>query len=349
LLPTADVAQPTPAGSFSRSLEIDRRSVAQLDYRAFLTEYALPGRPVILTGVGDRWLALSRWSLEYFLEALNDEEECDVIRFERPNDFASARTHPGGARETLILMQQRRRRGLTPDDARYYIINWQFAHNCAKLLGDYEAPPFFAATLNEYVVPQPTELRWLYIGEPGTGSPTHTDVLNSSAWLMLVCGRKHWRMVTASDRGACGRMGAWVDLFEPDQRRYPHLSEVALYEAEQLPGEVLWTPPLCVHAVRNLDHSIALTQNYIDLTNLIEVYDALVIGPQALKPQSVPVDLLTRLVRLGLSKLRHIGLDDAAEPAIARLNDALAERRRLASENTLGIMAAMRELERWQG
>ena len=341
--------KPAPAGSFSRLLEIDRRSAAELDYRAFLTEYALPGRPVILTGVGDQWPALSHWSLEYFLEALNVEEQVEVTRFERPNDFSSARTHPGGVRETLALMQQRRRRGLTPDDARYYVVNWQFEHNCAKLLDDYETPPFFAAILNEYVVPQPNVLRWFYIGEPGTGSPTHTDVLNSSAWLMLVRGRKHWRMVAANDRGACGRMGSWVDLFEPDHRRYPHLSQVALYETEQLPGDLMWTPPLCIHSVRNLDHSIALTQNYIDLTNLTEVYDALVSGPQVLKPQSVPGDLLARLVRLGLSGLRHRGLGDAAEPAIARLNDALAERHRLGAENTLGIVAAMRELGRWQG
>ena len=47
--------------------------------------------------------------------------------------------------------------------------------------------------------PPSTGWRWLYIGEAGTGSFTHTDPLDSAAWLCCIKGRKAWRAVHAAD------------------------------------------------------------------------------------------------------------------------------------------------------
>ena len=338
---------PVAVRESGHTLDIDRRDVASLDYGTFLTEYVIPGRPLLITGLGAGWPALSRWSIEYFLAAMDRDEVVEVTRFERANEFATAREKSQSARETLTMMLERRARGIAAHDARYYIVNWQFADTCAKLLGDYEVPSFFATNLNEHVLGQTNSLRWLFIGEPGTGSPTHTDVLNSSAWLMLVSGRKQWRMVAAEERAACGRFGAWADLFAPDHDRFNQLAGVTLYEAEQLPGEVLWTPPLCVHAVRNLEHSIAVTQNYVDLTNLIEVYDALVSGPLAIATPLVRGDLLAKMVGRGIADLQQQGQVAAAQPIIAHLNGTFATRLARNTEHTLGIEAALRVLRPW--
>ena len=115
-----------------------------------------------------------------------------------------------------------------------------------------------------------------------------------------------------------------------------------------MPGEILWTPPLCVHAVRNVEHSIAVTQNYIDLTNLLEVHDALIGGPRAVKPQRLAAGLMLRLVQSGLADLKKRGLTDAAQPALSRLRAGLIQRRRDGQTHGLGLDAALRELDKWQ-
>jgi hypothetical protein len=50
---------------------------------------------------------------------------------------------------------------------------------------------------------------------------------------------------------------------------------------EQALGELVWARPGCVHVVRLVEHSIAITQDYVDLSNHERVYDALVSGPGA--------------------------------------------------------------------
>lgn len=339
---------PAGAGDFARPLPVARHRLDELDYQSFLEQYVLPGVPVILTGLDTDWPALARWSPEYFLAALSEDETVEVKRFARADDFSMTSTTTQSARMTLAALIERRARGLADEDARHYIVNWQFADTCAALLGDYTVPAYFQPALNEQVVPAPNSLRWLFVGEPGTGSATHIDVLNSSAWLMLVSGRKHWRMVPAQDLEACGRVGEWVDLFAPDHAQFPHLARATLFEAEQLPGEMLWTPPLCVHAVRNVEHSIAVTQNYIDLTNLLEVHDALIGGPRAVKPQRLAAGLMLRLIRSGLTDLQERGLLDAAQPALERLHTGLVQRRRDGQAHGHGLDAALRELDKWQ-
>jgi hypothetical protein len=82
-------------------------------------------------------------------------------------------------------------------------------------------------------------LRWLVAGEAGTATATPVDILNTSTWWMLVSGRNHVRMVAADDAAACGRIGDFVDLFEPDHAHYRGLGEVTLFETEQRPGEMM--------------------------------------------------------------------------------------------------------------
>jgi hypothetical protein len=82
------------------------------------------------------------------------------------------------------------------------------------------------------------------------------------------------------------------------------------------------------------------------LTNLVEVYDALVGGPLAFTTPEARGDLLARLVRRGLTDLRERGLTDAAKPLIAHLDEAFATRLAQTTARSLGIQAALRELGR---
>ena len=43
------------------------------------------------------------------------------------------------------------------------------------------------------------DMKWLYIGESGSGSATHRDTNNSSAWLWVAAGEKEWVCAHAAD------------------------------------------------------------------------------------------------------------------------------------------------------
>merc|ERR1712032_176376 len=69
--------------------------------------------------------------------------------------------------------------------------------------------------------PLTRRLRWIYIGEPGTGAAPHVDPLATHAWMWQASGRKEWRIVRRDPLadalpavGAC-LPGAPLDLFVP--------------------------------------------------------------------------------------------------------------------------------------
>jgi hypothetical protein len=84
----------------------------------------------------------------------------------------------------------------------------------------------------------PSKWRWLYIGEAGSGSATHTDPLDSAAWLFCVRGRKRWRAVHAADLSLVvgPAREKLPDLFAPDTSKFPGLRQARLFEGAALPA-----------------------------------------------------------------------------------------------------------------
>jgi len=335
-----------PGRGYAAPVPVARHDVDELGFIGFLERYALPGIPVILTGFQAQWPALTRWSLERFRDALREDELVDVLSFAKPYATSAVSRRAQSARDTLRRFIERSRGELAADAAREYIVDWQFADTCAALLGDYRTPAWFDHALNDQVVPPPNTLRWLFVGEAGTASATHVDILNTSAWLMLVSGRKQWRMVAAAEASACGRIGDFADLFAPHHARHPALASVTLFEAEQQPGEVMWTPSGCVHAVRNLQSSIALTQNYVDLTNVLAVHDGMYRDALAMQRAPAAPDALAQLIRAGRDAWLARGDSEAWQLLQAALLDGIGARRRAATVHSHSLDAAMRELRR---
>lgn len=96
-----------------------------------------------------------------------------------------------------------------------------------------------------------------------------------------------------------------------------------------------------MHAVRNLEASIAVTQNYVDLTNVLAVPD----GMRGMRPPA-PAALLGKLVRAGRDA--WISRGDTAAWGMMRphLIDGVMARRRSATVHAHALDAAVRELSR---
>ena len=337
-LPRLDVNASTCA--FSQ--QVSRKSLKTLGFDEFLNEHVLPGIPLLLTDCDQS--VIKKWSIEYFQEQIDRHTDINVNVFSKPFEHASAQLTRLPLWEALAVLRQRLGSELSDEDERYNIVDWQFGDDAADIFNDYQVPGIFNMNLSEHIGFDATALKWIYFGEPGTGSPTHTDVVNSSAWLLLASGHKRWRMLHADSAPQLLYQHKWADLFNINPGLYPDTGALTGYEAVQQPGEIMWTPPQCVHAVQNLDHTIALTHNYVDLTNL----DAVLADYQPHDSEALPrLDSLTRLVEVGIKKLHEQNLSAFQAQLLARL-DPLFERFEhdaQALQSSIEGAASLREFE----
>ncbi len=300
--------------------QIPRRSLESMSYDEFLHEHVIPGLPVLL--VDHNQSLTERWNIAYFQERIARDEEVCVNIFTTPFADEPTRSAPIKLWEALALMRQRDSINLGPMDERYYIVDWEFGQRVPELLADYEVPSWFNMDLSEQLGLNQTALQWIYFGEEGTGSSSHTDVLDSSAWLLLACGRKHWRMVKAEDAERLQFRYQSANLFDIDTTIFRDSADVCGFEVVQEPGEILWTPPRCLHAVRNLDRTIALTHNYVDLTNIEHVFPAISTSIRRDSSNSVG-ESLPKIIERGRQLLHSNGFGRSEETLLGRLQPML--------------------------
>ena len=108
---------------------------------------------------------------------------------------------------------------------------------------------------------------WLYVGQRGSSSPTHVDVMGSDAFLACFAGLKEWAMAHPFDKHllmSADGTGAMADLFDIDHGRFPSARFARIAYFVQRPGDVVFTPGNAPHAVRNLEESISVTFNFLD-------------------------------------------------------------------------------------
>jgi histone arginine demethylase JMJD6 len=169
--------------------------------------------------------------------------------------------------------------GASVDDSPLYVFDGSFGdHDGSKaMLGDFCVPPYFARDDLFGLVGNKRRppFRWVVFGPARSGSACHIDPLASAAWNALLSGRKRWCLlppgvprsaVKPAGVGLDGEAVTWFTRALPLCRAedWPHARPV---EAIQRAGEIMFVPHGWWHAVLNLDHTIAVTQNYISGAN----------------------------------------------------------------------------------
>jgi hypothetical protein len=250
---------------------------SKLDAESFIAHHVIPGIPAIFTNLADDWPARQKWSLDYILNSLQEKNisitKSVGVHHGKNKDYDSADMD---LLELLTTMETRYNITLDDREARYYLRAWRFWKELPELLDDFSMPEVFSDKVYSQTQ-QPHDYTWFFIGEAGTYTPTHLDYGYNSAWLYLVEGLKEWRFIQCpyfqtpevlkklnSDEKRCNP--DQIDLFNNDTINGEYLtmqSWTALLE----PGEIIWTPTQCLHAVRNIETSFALTCNYINTTN----------------------------------------------------------------------------------
>ncbi len=144
------------------------------------------------------------------------------------------------------------------------------------LLRDYAVPPYFREDLFGLAgEKRRPPYRWVVFGPARSGSSLHIDPLATAAWNALLAGEKRWVLLPPGvPRAACRPRGAgldseaitWFTRVLPTCRApdWPYARPV---EAVQRAGEIMFVPHGWWHAVLNLQHTLAVTQNYASTAN----------------------------------------------------------------------------------
>jgi histone arginine demethylase JMJD6 len=217
----------------------------------FLAAYERMQQPFLMSGLMDHWKARNLWTLDFFAFKYGDT----VVNVERVNQPVEQRK--------IKLSKYINYIQTTDDQNPYYLRDWQFHLQYPELLQDYETPVHFENWFQK--LPNGSVPRWIYIGSKNTGSNLHQDLLMTSAWNAVFCGKKCW-LIYPPDQEDYLYFGD-VDAFHPDLERYPLFSKAKPLVCLQSPGEILFMPSGWWHQVVNEEACISITENFVNESN----------------------------------------------------------------------------------
>lgn len=242
--------------------DVERRG--DMSSKEFLSQYD-GKRPVLFTALANDWGAKHNWTVENLLE--------------RYGDIAFRISQSNARRVTMKLKNYVSYMRVQHDEDPLYIFDPMFGEVAPDLLKDYNVPHLFQEDLFDVLDnSKRPPFRWLVLGPAHSGAPWHVDPALTSAWNTLIQGRKRWALyppcrvppgVTVHVNEEDGDVNIespsslqwWLDI-------YPLLAEQDRpLECTQLPGETIFVPSGWWHCVLNLDTSVAVTQNFVNMTN----------------------------------------------------------------------------------
>eukprot|EP00939_MAST-03C_sp_MAST-3C-sp1_P000490 g490.t1 len=240
---------------------VDRRH--QLTHQEFVDKYESLNKPVVVTGVVDRWPAFQRWKRDEYL-----------IRAMGSSTLFNANGYQITYEDYLCYARTKK----PFDDMPLYIFDKRFCEKARQLEKDY-APPveLFGEDLFALLGDRRPDFRWLIAGPAKSGSSFHIDPNSTSAWNAVIKGKKRWIMfpnhvvppgVHPSDDGA--DVSQPVSLMEWFLQFHDQVASDAIqFTARE--GDLVFVPTGWWHAVLNLEETVALTQNFVSERNVRRV------------------------------------------------------------------------------
>lgn len=221
--------------------------------------------PFIITNVLNKWNAYKKWNESFFVKKYG-EKKLMCFDIKENNNFVIS------LKDYFDYLSH-------DDDNLWYLKNINIEELDINLYNDFDISLVnhndFIRTLRKieslftYAISKNTCLRWLFFGKKNTSSPLHLDVFGTTAWLGLISGRKKFVIYNKYQT-------TQIDLFllknhkEIEDINFENLNEsekkffdtLSPYEFVLNPGEIIVTPSKLYHYVKNLENSIAITENF---------------------------------------------------------------------------------------
>lgn len=180
------------------------------------------------------------------------------------------------------------------DDSPLYIFDSNFDGDkrADQLLRDYRVPSYFKDDLFGLVSEsRRPPYRWFLVGPKRSGTCVHVDPLGTSAWNTLIEGQKRWVLFPPHLKKEIVKGEKLIRDDEDDEAVHyfmtilPRIKREArslrstldyenfcCYEFTQHAGETVYVPHGWWHAVLNLTHTVAVTQNFCSPRRFDEVW-----------------------------------------------------------------------------
>ncbi|KAG0217223.1 hypothetical protein BGX33_011101 [Mortierella sp. NVP41] len=300
---------PTPS---SRGHHASHRSIAlenydDLDQETFDRRYRYPNRPLMLQNSGvEHWPAWEQWTLDHLAAKYGNT-------LFRVSNIDSNKEPSFNLCFADFLHYVRYNSDTDP----LYLFDPYFAETVPEMDSAYKIPKYFEfdyfSLLKGDIRPP---YRWLLVGPQRTGAPWHVDPSGTSAWNTLLSGHKRWALYPPHT------IPPGHDPTSPERKTsvswyldvYPYLPpESRPLEIVQNPGQTIYVPSGWWHMVINMDDTVAVTHNFVDEANLLEVKRSLLSD----------LDETTQLRRWELLEKELCGLRPDLVPALTFRSEQL--------------------------
>ncbi|KAF3762430.1 hypothetical protein M406DRAFT_99040 [Cryphonectria parasitica EP155] len=304
-----------------RSNEMKR--FKDLTYDEFAEKWS--DTPFILTDCVRSWPVCQQWNMQCLLRT------CADVKFR-----AEAVDWPFSTYYDYMTNSQ--------DESPLYLFDKAFAEKMKITVGKHEGaaywkPDCFGPDLFELLGSERPAHRWLIIGPAKSGSTFHKDPNATSAWNAVIQGAKYWIMFPPN----VDVPGVYVSRDQSEVTSPLSIAEWLLEfheEARQLPecvegicraGEILHVPSGWWHLVVNLESGIALTQNFVPKSHLVDALEFLKDKPDQVtgfkRDVLDPYGLFVERLKIEFPELLHealLGLEKRQSRRKRKWDDAIA-------------------------
>ena len=279
---------------------IERLDARTCDVSKFLTKYSQQGQPCILMHATENW-PCHAWSLDFIEKVWATRMfQAEALRVNGENYVSYARSVGGGGMPDPTS-------GVVPDTSPFYLFDADVAVEDAQAARDWRVPTLITRyPRSESLVDEEAndeqiradlfclfgnarpDYRWLIAGPKRSGSCWHKDPNMTSAWNAVMQGSKYWMLLPPktvppgvyvtedeSEVTAPASLSEWMlDYYAETKAKHGRREcggDGQLVEAVCHEGEVMYVPSGWWHLVVNLDDSVALTQNFVSVTELPDV------------------------------------------------------------------------------
>ncbi len=244
---------------------IDRRT--NLSYEAFVSEYLMPQRPVVIADALTEWPAMTKWTPEFFRTVHGDKQVTVGGKGMRLGDYmdlvlASTPTQPCPYLSSLFVRQQ-------------------FPEIAADILPEleYTLPDRLRSPLVSKLAPVPGKLNRssgipeLLISGLGGRFRLHYDTLHMLGFITQIYGDKEFILFAPTDSKYLYQLeddpkfSAINNPFAADVDRFPLFLKATPIRCTIGPGDILFNPAGWWHATRILSPSIAMVISTVNASN----------------------------------------------------------------------------------
>jgi len=228
--------------------QIDKIEAPTVEY--FIENYLKPNKPVLMTGITDKWPAFAKWTPEYLSE-LSGERALNVSRM-IDGDYVNSVNTDMKLSEYIDALKSS-----TDKNEKLYLGELPILKYLPELQEDITIPDYFDQTEDDPKC-------FLYIGQH-LFSQLHYHTCGSAA-LAIIKGYKKVRLY-APDQTRYLYKQPWYSVNhnmskttknEPDEKQFPDFSKAEYVDVKVSEGEMLFIPIYWWHAITNEEFNMAV-------------------------------------------------------------------------------------------